>query len=133
MGATVDCIPTSHAPDSFRYLYSVSQLKHYAWYWDPEPTPHGLDHNYEPIYGPSVGLKLPNPWGLYDTHGNLAGFCRDDPGVVRGGSRLENPHNTTSASRDVNSGYFTGFRVLMMGDPPAAVTPQTWGQIKCAR
>lgn len=49
-----------------------SQLVDHAWCWlntrkavPPEPYAH------------NVGLKKPNPWGLYDMHGNLWEFCNE--------------------------------------------------------
>lgn len=44
-----------------RYSYGndKSDLGEYAWYWDNSDRKANL-----------VGQKQPNPWGLYDMHGN---------------------------------------------------------------
>ena len=82
-----------------------------------------------------VGGKKPNPWGLYDMHGNVWQFCGDaggkyenvsikDPkyrdneekGIIRGGSWLKDAKNCRSALRlHVASGFRSndvGFRVV---------------------
>lgn len=89
-------------------------LDEYAWYFD------NSDDRYHP-----VGQKRPNPWGLFDMHGNVAewvldgfeigayarlaeaGFVRDPivwpktlyPRVVRGGSWDDDPDRLRSAAR----------------------------------
>lgn len=44
------------------------KLDEYAWYFDSADSPDGYS---------KIGLKKPNPWGLYDMHGNVAELCLD--------------------------------------------------------
>jgi formylglycine-generating enzyme required for sulfatase activity len=88
-------------------------LEQYAWYWD------NSDDKYQ-----KVGQKKPNPWGLYDMHGNVSEWVLDQftpdgytertaravknplaepakiyPRVVRGGSWMDDPDMLRSARR----------------------------------
>jgi formylglycine-generating enzyme required for sulfatase activity len=116
-------------------LYSLGEmdkeegpfLRDYAWY---QVNSGGTTHN--------VGEKLPNPWGLYDTYGNVGEFVQDSWGdtysaanedgsaveksgstlrVARGGSysskdnALESAYRTKKDARDADP--MTGFRLVM--------------------
>jgi formylglycine-generating enzyme required for sulfatase activity len=123
-------------------------LVDYAWCYDSVDPRAGMEA-IQP-----VGGKLPNPWGLYDMHGNMREWVQDwfdvydsrdtptDPAgpssgfyrTVRGGSFCSEIRYTRSASRvcyapEDFSGDL-GVRLVRTGPATTAVEPQTWGNVK---
>jgi formylglycine-generating enzyme required for sulfatase activity len=81
---------------STRFSYGddldYTSLTDYAWY----------DANSGFTTHP-VGQKLPNPWGLYDMHGNVLEYCQDWYGVFPGGIALD-PQGPATGSSPVRHG-----------------------------
>ena len=79
----------------FYFGDDASKLPEHAWYVEntrgtAEPFAH------------RVGQKKPNAWGLYDMHGNVSEWCKDDyMQTIRGGV---NPEVTTADSERVVRG-----------------------------
>jgi formylglycine-generating enzyme required for sulfatase activity/serine/threonine protein kinase len=105
---------------------NISNLLDSAWFKG------NLQKDFEQ-HAQNVGLRAPNPWGLYDMHGNASEWCRDSyspalPGgtdpeatatgktrVLRGGSWRSHEDDLRSASRNSRTvearSSVVGFRV----------------------
>ncbi len=80
-----------------------SDLRDYAWYFD---------NTWNERYGHAVGQKWPNPWGLYDMHGNVSEWVRDRYGshYYNGGSPSVDPQGPNAGSeRVIRGGNFDIF------------------------
>ena len=79
-----------------------SQLVEYAWYrdnaWDIGER-----------YAHEVGTKLPNPWGLYDMHGNVWEWCQDWYGPYLSSAQVNPTGPSTGSNRVLRSGLFEDY------------------------
>jgi formylglycine-generating enzyme required for sulfatase activity len=85
---------------STRFSYGddpeYTNLTNYAWYFQNIHTPEGTN---------PVGQKLPNPWGLYDMHGNVFEWCQNrDSAYLPGGIALDPQGPTTGLFRGIRGG-----------------------------
>jgi formylglycine-generating enzyme required for sulfatase activity len=99
---------------STRYSYGNdpdgSQFSDYAWY--PPFSPQNDD-----VRTHGVGQKLPNPWGLYDMHGNIAELCSDFFADSLPGGRAVDPSGPSMGdSRALRVGLGSARRYPTMPD-----------------
>ena len=121
---------------SFGDASECSDLREYCEQMDMYMWWRGNDTHGQHVSGTkTIAMKAPNPWGLYDMHGNVAEWCLDryspytgeaqtDPQgpslgsnrVLRGGSWNSYAQDCRSAARDSYSykagRYTIGFRVV---------------------
>jgi formylglycine-generating enzyme required for sulfatase activity len=117
--------------DNYFFGDDPGKLDEYAWYAENSEDQAHL-----------VGLKKPNPWGLFDVHGSVCEYCRDwsdkglpsgqvsDPGgpsdgrvrVTRGGGYIGTPQSVSFGFRGAfapaSSLNHFGFRIICELDEP---------------
>ncbi len=92
----------SRAGTTTRWSFGENEglLKQHAWYFTPPDRP-GKDR------AQKVGMKRPNPWKLYDTHGNVWEWVQDKYGPNLTRIRADSTAPDTHAYRVLRGGAFS--------------------------
>ena len=86
---------------AFSFGDDLSKLVAYGWYG-------GLNDGQKEDYAHRVGQRKPNPWGLYDMHGNVWEFCSDwyDKDFYSSSPSVDPENTTKSELCTLRSGSF---------------------------
>ena len=93
-----------------------SQLEFYAWYDD---NTCGVGE----CYAHAVGTKLPNPWGLYDMHGNVDEWCQDWWGNYSSSAQTDPTGPASGPGRVLRGGSFTLYAQSARSAPRGGIDP----------
>ncbi len=91
------CRAGTKTPYSFGH--DVNELKDYAWYGR---NTYELGNRYAHL----VGQKLPNPWGLYDMHGNVWEWVQDYYAPYTGEAQIDPEGPESGSNRVFRGGSF---------------------------
>ncbi|MAV38476.1 MAG: hypothetical protein CMJ59_23820 [Planctomycetaceae bacterium] len=94
----------------------ASEMGEYAWYKE-NATLVGQK------YAHTVGQKKPNPWGLYDMHGNVWEWCEDWHGVYHADAATDPAGPSSGSSRVSRGGGWTPRRRVLSVGVPLQVLP----------
>ena len=97
----------SGTKSSWSFGENRNDVPKFAWYIDSNSS----TNNQTPI---EVGLKPPNPWGIYDMLGNVFEWCQDLYGTKNSNDKINqkdllDPDIKTTTTRIVRGGYFRYF------------------------
>ena len=84
---------------SFSFGDDASDLGEHAWYCDNASKKNES-------YAHRVGQKKPNPWGLYDMHGNVLERCTDLIGPYTPGNASDPTGPSTGSIRAIRGGHW---------------------------
>ena len=127
---------TFRLPEVYEWEYACRAGTDTLFWWGDRADPRSMNYAASRIGHPSpVGMYPPNPWGLYDVHGNVAECCQQigRPGGVQKGGAWNYPAGLLGADVYVDvRGTFnphmpitrrtlsTGFRVACDAESKAA-------------
>ena len=88
---------------------NYADLPRYGWYDGNSYTTNKPEGAFYLVAGRyytthPVGQKLPNPWGLYDMHGEVSEWCQDWSGPYPGGAVTDPQGSPTGTERILRNG-----------------------------
>jgi formylglycine-generating enzyme required for sulfatase activity len=92
----------------FSFGDSDPSLDDYAWY-------RSNAHEVGQKYAHQVGLKKPNPWGLYDLHGNVWEWCSDfyDKAYYSNSPRVDPKGPPAGSARSLRGGSWVNSKAYL--------------------
>lgn len=146
---------TFRLPTDAEWEYTARAGAETLWYFGDRVSDLSDHAHYKGLSAPQpVGTRLPNPWGLFDMHGNVEEWTADSwtsegpysscAGVARGGSYLagaghgylatlpfmRQPRACSDFTEDLSG---TGLRLVFEPDTATALNRKNWAGIKRLR